>query len=59
MNQPKKKIKDINDINTNTEEGKLLTIALTIITTTQGYSDKTPDQVINELYEMHEVINGK
>jgi len=53
------KIKDINDINTNTEEGKLLTIALTIITTTQGYSDKTPDQVINELYEMHEVINGK
>ncbi|MGD8779091.1 MAG: hypothetical protein PVH88_09060 [Ignavibacteria bacterium] len=59
MNQPKKKIKDINDINTNTEEGKLLTIALTIITTTQGYSDKTPDQVINELYEMHEVIHGK
>jgi hypothetical protein len=54
-----RKIKDINDINTNTEEGKLLTIALTIITTTQGYSDKTPDQVINELYEMHEVIHGK
>jgi hypothetical protein len=58
MNQPKKKIKEINDINTNTEEGKLLLMALTIITTTKGYSD-TPYEVINELYEMHEVIHGK
>jgi hypothetical protein len=59
MNQPKKKIKEINDINTNTEEGKLFLMALSIITTTKGYSDKTPDEVIKELYEMHEVINEK
>ena len=54
-----KKIKEISDINTNTEEGKLLLMALSIITTTKGYSDKTPYEVINELYEMHEVIHGK
>jgi len=59
MNQPKKKIKEINDINTNTEEGKLFLMALSIITTTKGYSDKTPDEVIKELYEMHEVIHEK
>jgi len=59
MNQPKKKIKEINDINTNTEEGKLFLMALSIITTTFEYSDKTPDQVINELYEMHEVVHEK
>jgi hypothetical protein len=59
MNQPKKKIKEINDINTNTEEGKLFLMALSLITTTKGYSDKTPDEVIKELYEMHEVIHEK
>jgi hypothetical protein len=58
MNQSKK-IKEISNINTNTEEGKLLLMALSVITTTFEYSDKTPDQVINELYEMHEVIHGK
>jgi hypothetical protein len=59
MNQPKKKIKEIKDINTNTEEGKLFLMALSIITTTKGYSDKTPDEVIKELYKMHEVIHEK
>ncbi len=59
MNQPKKKIKEIKDINTNTEEGKLFLMALSLITTTKGYSDKTPDEVIKELYEMHEVIHEK
>ena len=58
MNQLKK-IKEISDINTNTEEGKLLLMALSVITTTFEYSDKTPDQVINELYKMNEVVHGK
>ena len=44
-------ITDLNQIDTTTEEGKLLMAALATITTTTA-RDKTPYEVINELYEL-------
>lgn len=36
----------INEINTTTEEGRLLLAALSIITTAPGWTNKTPDEVL-------------
>lgn len=46
-------IKTINDINTETDEGKLLIMALSKLTCTV-HTDKTPDEVVNMLVELAE-----
>lgn len=52
------KIKDINDINTNTEEGKLLIAALSILTVT-NYPYKEPCKVIYELKKLYKKIERR
>ncbi len=44
-------ITELNDINTETEEGKMLLAALAKITT-ESQTDKTPDQVIGQLNKL-------
>jgi hypothetical protein len=53
-----RKIKDINEINTKTEEGKLLLAAMAIITTTIR-TDKTPATVLKELQSLSEEMFNK
>ncbi len=44
-------MKTINDINTKTEEGKMLFAALAKITT-ESQTDKTPDEVLGQVVEL-------
>lgn len=50
-------IMNVGEINTKTEEGKLLLSALAIITT-EVRTNKTPEQVIAELYYLWDKIDG-
>lgn len=49
-------IKDFNDIDTSTKEGKYLFAALAKITT-ESQTDKTPDEVLDQLTELKNKIN--
>lgn len=49
-------IKDINDIDTSTKEGKYLFAAVAKITT-ESQRDKTPDEVLEQLTELKNKIN--
>lgn len=44
-------IVELNEINTNTEEGRLLLAAIAKITTSTA-TDKTPNQVIGQLHKL-------
>jgi SepF-like predicted cell division protein (DUF552 family) len=44
-------MKDLNDINTETEEGKMLMAALAKITT-ESQTDKTPYEVLEQITEL-------
>ena len=44
-------MKDLNDINTETEEGKMLIAALAKITT-ESQTDKTPYEVLEQITEL-------
>ena len=44
-------MKNIQDINTDTEEGKLLIAALAKITT-ESQTDKTPDEVLQQVVKL-------
>jgi len=48
-------IKDINEINTETEEGKLLIAALAKITT-ESQTDKTPYEVLKQVNDLKDQI---
>lgn len=48
-------ITDLNKINTDIEEGKLLLAAISKITTTTE-TDKTPDQVIAQLNKLKDLM---
>ena len=44
-----KEIKTINDINRNNPEGDILIAAIGQLSTKEGYTDKTPEQILKEL----------
>ena len=44
-------MKDINDINTETDEGKMLMAALAKLTT-ESQTDKTPDEVLEQVRKL-------
>jgi hypothetical protein len=44
-------ITEVNQIDTSTEEGKMLMAALAIITT-EIHTDKTPDEVIRKIHNL-------
>ncbi len=52
----KAKLTELNDISTETNEGKLLMAALAKITT-ESQTDKTPDEVIAQLNELAEKMS--
>jgi hypothetical protein len=49
----------ISQINTTTEEGKLLLAALAVITTTDGYRDKEPDEVLQMILALRKYMYKK
>ena len=54
----KNRIKTIDDINTKTEEGRLLLMAIAKITT-ESQTDKTPDEVVEQLNKLSKKIYNK
>ena len=48
-------MKDLNDINTETEEGKMLMAALAKITT-ESQTDKTPYEVLGQITKLKDEI---
>jgi hypothetical protein len=48
-----KKLQNLSDVNTNTQEGRYLMAALAIITT-ESQTDKTPDEVMDQCYLLSE-----
>mgnify|MGYP001129284982 CR=1 FL=1 len=48
-------MKDLNDINTETEEGKMLIAALAKITT-ESQTDKTPYEVLEQITKLKDEI---
>lgn len=51
-------MKHINEINLDTEDGRLLLAAVSILTTTE-YTDKEPDKVLEIITERSDLVNGK
>ena len=50
----KSNLKSIEDIDTTTDEGAVLLMAIGVITSSAGYTDKTPDEVLKVLNKMTE-----
>lgn len=48
-------MKDINEINTGTEEGKLLIASLAKIST-ESQTDKTPDEILEQITKLKDEI---
>jgi hypothetical protein len=50
------RIKNPNDINTETAEGKLLLMAIGRLMTTKKYEHKTPEEIIDMLKEVSKTV---
>lgn len=52
----KNNIKSINEIDQSTTEGRLLLMALSVITSSSGWTDKTPDQALSHCIKLADEV---